>query len=76
MADKPKFHTWATGTHVSWGYRGTRGHGVIVGVHVLGKDNATTEYAIRELDHHVSASGSKEPTIVYHYGADMAVESA
>lgn len=76
MATESKVHTWAVGTHVSWGYRDTRGHGVIVGVHVLGKDHASTEYSIRQADHHVSASGHPEPAIVYHYGSDMAKEAA
>ena len=68
MTDKPHFQVIPNGTHVSWPYRGTHGHGVIVGVHKLGTTAADTEYSIREVDHHVSASGSHEKPIVYHYG--------
>lgn len=68
MTDKPHFQTIPNGTHVTWPYRGTHGHGVIVGVHKLGTTAADTEYSIREVDHHVSASGSHEKPIVYHYG--------
>lgn len=64
------------GALVSWGYRGVRGNGVVTGVHKMGTTNATTEYSIRETDHHVSATGSKEPSIVYHYGSDVTVISA
>lgn len=64
-----------SGTPVSWKYRATRGHGTVVGVHKMGTTAATTEYSLRETDHHVSATGSKEPSIVYHYGSDITVKS-
>lgn len=76
MADeKPKFHTWPNSTPVAWVYRDTDGYGYTRGVHVLGPTNDKTEYAIEQVDHHVSTTGRKESPIVYHYGSDMRVVS-
>lgn len=63
----PKKHpapaTWPAGTRVTWHYRSAIGHGVIARVRHLGTSHATTEYAIKEADHHPG-----EPAIVFHYG--------
>lgn len=72
-ASKPDFTPIPDGTHVSWHYRSAIGHGTIVGVHVLGTSNDTTEYSIAEHDHHVSESGSRESAIVYHFGSALTV---
>lgn len=63
--------TWSNGTKVTWHYRSAIGHGTIVGVHKIGKTHADTVYSIRQSDHHVSKTGSKEPPIVYHRGAAL-----
>lgn len=68
---KPTFHA---GEAVSWGYRGTRGHGTVQGVHKMAATSDAIEYAIKEHDHHVSAKGSREPSVVYHKASDMAHE--
>lgn len=70
MAKRPGW-VLAKGTPVSWGYRKTRGYGYIESVVKLGSDQAHTEYAIRQVDHHVSDSGSREPATVNHYGSDI-----
>lgn len=41
----------------------------------MGTTPATTRYSIEQHDHHVSASGSKEPRIVQHYGSALTVVS-
>lgn len=69
------FKTLAKGTHVTWHYRGAIGHGVIVGVHKLGTTADNTEYSIRQSDHHVSKSGSKEHAIVFHYREALTIVS-
>lgn len=68
---KPGFTPIPSGSRVSWKYRATRGHGTVVGVHKMGATAATTEYSLRETDHHVSATGSHEKPVVYHYGSDI-----
>lgn len=70
MAKRPSW-VLRVGTPVSWKYRGTRGYGYIKSVDKLGSDEAHTEYSIREVDHHVSDSGSKEPSVVGHFGSDI-----
>lgn len=60
---KPKPSLIPNGTAVTWHYRSAIGHGTIVGVHKLGTTSATTEYSIREKDHHPG-----EKPIVYHFG--------
>lgn len=70
MAKRPSW-VLAKGTPVSWAYRSARGYGYIESVAKLGSDEAHTEYNIREVDHHVSDSGSKEPSTVRHYGSDI-----
>lgn len=62
--------TWPTGTRVSWHYRSAIGHGSISGVHKQGKTHDTTEYSIRETDHHPG-----EPAVVYHYGRALSKSS-
>lgn len=74
-ADKPTFKTIPVGTKVHWTYRSATGTGYITGVHKLGTTADNTEYSIRQTDDHVSATGSKEPTIVYHYGSNIRVAS-
>lgn len=59
------------GTHVTWHYRSAIGHGTVVSIAKPGKTSAKTLYNIREIDHHVSAKGSKEPGIVQHYGSAL-----
>lgn len=59
------------GTRIRWKYRDTWGHGYVVGVRKLGRTAATTEYKIRQTDHHVSAAGRREPRYVYHFGSDI-----
>lgn len=51
------------GTAVSWPYRGTRGHGTVQSVYKRGTTTGSTEYNIREHDHHPG-----EPDVVHHYG--------
>ena len=70
MATKP-FKTIPAGTKVTWHYRSARGHGTVTGVHKLGTTAANTMYSVRESDHHVSATGSKEKSIVFHSGAAL-----
>lgn len=60
--------TLPKGTHVTWHYRSAIGHGVIEGVHKKGDSADTTEYSIRESDHHKG-----EPDVVYHYGSALTV---
>jgi len=67
------FKTLASGTKVSWPYRGTRGHGTVKGVHKLGKTAGDTAYTIEQHDHHVSKSGSKEKKHLIHYGRVLTV---
>lgn len=64
------------GTRVTWHYRSAIGDGTVVGVAKRGTSSATTAYRIRETDHHVSASGSKEPAIVTHYGRALSRSTA
>lgn len=70
MADK-KFKTIPVGTQVSWHYRSAIGHGRVLGVHKLGTTAANTMYSIGETDHHVSATGHREPKVVFHSGAAL-----
>lgn len=58
--------SWPRGTKVTWHYRSAIGHGTIEGVHKKGSTHATTEYSIRETDHHPG-----EPAVVYHYGSAL-----
>lgn len=59
------------GTYVSWHYRSAIGVGRVTGVHRQGSSCDNTLYSIQEFDHHVSASGSKEASTVYHYGSAL-----
>lgn len=59
------------GTKVTWNYRSAIGHGTVVGVAKQGKDAAHTKFKIRETDHHVSSTGSHEPSVVQHYGSAL-----
>lgn len=68
MTGKKTFQTIPAGTPVSWPYRGTHGHGRVVGVATLGASNATTRYKVRQVDNHVSATGSHEKPVVIHTG--------
>lgn len=61
----------ARGTPVVWPYRGTHGHGRVVGVATEGSNDATTRYRVRQVDNHVSASGSHEKPVVIHTGAAL-----
>ena len=72
MAGKPR--TLPVGTPVTWHYRSAIGHGSIAGIAKLGTTSATTKYNIRETDHHVSATGSREPATVQHYGRALNVK--
>lgn len=54
------------GTKVTWHYRSAIGHGTVVGVHKQGTSCATTEYSIRQADHHPG-----ENPIVYHFGSAL-----
>lgn len=63
--------TLPAGTPVTWAYRGTHGHGRVVGVATKGSTPATTRYKVRQVDHHVSASGSHEKPVVIHTGAAL-----
>jgi len=65
------FETIPAGTAVTWHYRSAIGHGTVEGVHKRGTSEANTLYSIRQHDHHVSASGSKESAVVYHYGSAL-----
>lgn len=56
------------GTPVTWDYRSTQGYGYIAKVVVKGPDAAGTKYRILQVDNHVSASGSREPRYVEHWG--------
>lgn len=58
-----KFKPLAKGTKVWWRYRSAIGHGEIEGVHKMGTTNNTTEYDVKEFDHHPD-----EPDIVPHFG--------
>lgn len=68
---KKHFKTIPAGTSVSYHYRSAIGHGTVEGVHKLGTNAGNTMYSIREHDHHVSETGSKEPAVVYHSGAAL-----
>lgn len=70
MAKRP---SWVipNGTPVSWRYRTTRGYGYTEDVVKLGSSAADTEYSIRQVDNHVSSSGSHEPSRVRHFGSDI-----
>jgi surface antigen len=70
-AEKHHFETIPAGTKVSWHYRSAIGHGTVEGVHKRGTSSSNTLYSIRQHDHHVSASGSKESPVVYHYGSAL-----
>lgn len=63
-----KFKTIPVGSRVSYHYRSAVGHGRVVGIHKMGTNADTTEYSIRESDHHPG-----EPSIVYHYGRILTV---
>lgn len=51
------------GEKVSWHYRGAIGHGTIDGIYKRGTTDATTEYNIRETDHHPG-----EKAVIHHFG--------
>lgn len=68
MAKKSGFKTIPAGTPVVWPYRGTHGHGRVVGIASKGTTNATTRYKVRQVDNHISSAGSHEKPIVIHTG--------
>lgn len=59
------------GEPVTWPYRGTHGWGRIAGVASVGTTEATTRYKVRQVDNHVSATGSRESATVIHTGAAL-----
>lgn len=59
------------GTPVDWGYRETHGYGYVAKVLIKGVDAAHTKYRMLQVDDHVSASGSREPKYVIHWGSDV-----
>ena len=63
-----RVRTLPVGTPVTWHYRSAIGHGRIASIAKRGTSSANTEYKIRESDHHVSATGKREPATVKHYG--------
>lgn len=63
--------TFPNGTKVTWHYRSAIGHGTVVGVAKVGKDCQHTKFRIKETDHHVSATGSREAAVVQHYGSAL-----
>lgn len=65
---KASFKTIPVGTNVSWHYRSAIGHGTVTGVHRMGTNPANTMYSIKQHDHHVSKTGSREKEIVFHSG--------
>lgn len=68
LASKNSFHR---GDPVSWHYRSAIGHGYVQSVAKQGSSDAETLYNVRQVDNHVSASGSHEHTIVQHTGAAL-----
>lgn len=69
--EKKSFKTIPAGTKVWWHYRSAIGHGTVKGVHKMGTNAANTMYSVAETDHHVSDTGSKEPSVVVHSGAAL-----
>lgn len=63
---KKHVECYPNGTKVSWHYRSAIGHGTVTGVHKQGNTCGTTEYSIRQSDHHPG-----ENPIVYHYGTAL-----
>lgn len=70
-AKKAAFKTIPVGAKVSWRYRSAIGHGFVAGVHRMGATAATTMYSVRQTDHHVSRTGSREKDVVIHSGAAL-----
>lgn len=68
---KHMFKTLPRGTKVTWHYRSAIGHGTIDSVAKMGTSHATTLYNIREHDHHISSTGSREKPVVQHYGSAL-----
>lgn len=68
LAARNAFHK---GDPVSWHYRSAVGHGYVQSVARQGATPAETLYNVRQVDNHVSASGSHEKTIVQHTGAAL-----
>jgi hypothetical protein len=62
------FKTIPVGTRVTWHYRSAIGHGIVIGVIVIGVSEmgttaANTIYNIRQTDHHPG-----EPAVLHHSG--------
>lgn len=70
-ASKKTFKTMPVGTPVEYPYRGAEGHGRVAGIASKGTTEANTRYKVRQVDKHVSKSGSKEKSIVVHTGAAL-----
>lgn len=66
----------ARGTPVSWAYRGTRGYGHILRLLTRGTKRADDRYAVRQVDNHISATGSREPRQVIHTRGNLRREPA
>lgn len=66
MAAKKSAARIPDGTAVTWHYRSTVGHGTVVGVAKQGATSATTEYKIKQHDHHPG-----EPAVVKHFGSAL-----
>lgn len=73
---KGAFKTIPAGTPVVWPYRGTHGHGRVVGIATKGATNATTRYKVRQVDNHISSSGSHEKPVVIHTGKALSRTSS
>lgn len=67
--DGRHFKTYKRGRRVRWPYRGAIGHGEIVRVYKLGKDNDSTEYVVKEFDHHPG-----EKALLHHFGRVLTPE--
>lgn len=58
-----KFDTIPAGTEVTWHYRSAIGHDTVKSIYKKGTSADTTEYSIKQHDHHHG-----EAEIVHHYG--------
>lgn len=76
MIEEWKSAVFPVGTAVEWTYRSAVGHGTVAGYAPKGVDHAHTRYKLAQHDDHVSASGSKEPKFVYHWGTDVRKRSS
>lgn len=64
-------NTFHRGDPVSWHYRSAIGHGYVQSVARQGKTPAETLYNVRQVDNHVSTTGSRENAVVQHTGAAL-----